>query len=91
MDKVIELAKELREAIEDSDEYKAYIINKNLYENSQDLIELKKLVVRARRENRIEDYNVLKKQYDNQPLVVNFLESKRQFKELLETIKNMIN
>ena len=90
MDKVIEKAKELRFAIEETEEFKEYIKNKELLENSDDVRELKHNIANLRAQGKIQEANNLKALYDNHPIVVNYEASKEALHELLKTIQSII-
>ena len=90
MDKVLEKAKELRLAIEQTAEYQEYIKNKELLEKSQDVIELKHNIANLRAQGKMEEANNLQKLYDGHPLVNNFEVSKSELYQLLKTIESII-
>ena len=90
MDKILEKAKELRLAIEETPEYKEYMKNKELLENNEDVIELKHNIANLRAKGKFEEANNLQALYDNHPLVVNYETSKESLYELLKTIENLI-
>lgn len=90
MDKVLEKAKELRVAIEDTDEYKEYIKNKTLLENSEDVIELKHNIANLKAKEKIEEAKQLESIYNAHPLVNNFEASKEALYQLLKTIESII-
>lgn len=90
MDKVLEKAKELRLAIEQTPEYQEYIKNKELLEKSQDVIELKHNIANLRAQGKMEEANNLQKLYDGHPLVNNFEVSKSELYQLLKTIESII-
>ena len=90
MDKVLEKAKELRLAIEETSEYQEYIKNKELLEKSEDVIELKHNIANLRAQGKIKEANNLKALYDNHPIVVNYEASKDALYELLTTIQSII-
>ena len=90
MDKVLEKAKELRLAIEETPEFQEYIKNKELLENNKDVIELKHNIANLKAKGRIEEAKNLEKLYNEHPLVNNFEMSKEALYELLKTIQNII-
>ena len=90
MDKVLEKAKELRAAIEETSEYKEYIKNKELLENSEDVIALKHNIANLKAQGKIEEAKNLEKIYNSHPLVNNFEMSKEALCDLLKTIQNII-
>ena len=90
MDKVLETAKELRLAIEETPEYKEYMKNKTLLENNEDVIALKQNIANLKAKGKFEEAKNLEVLYNSHPLVNNFEVSKDAFFELLRTIQNII-
>ena len=90
MDKVLEKAKELRLAIEETSEYIEYQKNKELLENSGDVIELKHNIANLRAKGKLEEASNLQKLYDMHPVVNNYEVSKEALYQLLKTIETII-
>jgi cell fate (sporulation/competence/biofilm development) regulator YlbF (YheA/YmcA/DUF963 family) len=90
MDKVIEKAKELKALIDETPEMKEFLINKEQYENSEDVIELKHNIANLRAQGKIQEANNLKELYDNHPIVVNYEASKEALYALLKTVQSII-
>ena len=90
MDKVLEKAKELRSAIEETNEFKEYIKNKELLENSQDVIELKHNIANLRAKGKLVEARNLEELYNAHPLVNNYEASKEALYSLLKTIESII-
>ena len=90
MDKVLEKAKELRGAIEETSEYQEYIKNKELLENNKDVLELKQNIANLKAQGKIAEAKNLEDLYNRHPLVNNFEASKEALFELLKTIQNII-
>ena len=90
MDKVLEKAKELRLAIEETSEYKEYTKNKELLENNEDVIELKHNIANLRAKGKIKEANNLEVLYNNHPLVSNYEASKEALYQLLKTIESIL-
>ena len=90
MDKVLEKAKELRLAIEQTPEYQEYMKNKTLLENNQDVIELKQNIANLKAQGKLEEAKNLEKLYNEHPLVNNFEVSKENLYELLKAIETII-
>ena len=90
MDKVLEKAKELRSAIEETPEYKEYIQNKNALEKSEDVIALKHDIANLKAKGKLEEAKNLEALYNAHPLVNNFEASKEALYGLLKTIQNII-
>ncbi|MBQ6730295.1 MAG: YlbF family regulator [Bacilli bacterium] len=90
MDKVLEKAQELRCLIEETSEYKEYLKNKELLENSKDVIELKHNIANLKAKGKLEEARNLEKLYNNHPLVNNYEASKDALYQLLKTIESII-
>ncbi len=90
MDKVIEKAKELKALIDETPEMKEFLKNKEQFENSEDVIELKHNIANLRAQGKIKEANNLKELYDNHPIVVNYEASKEALYALLKTVQSII-
>ena len=90
MDKVIEKAKELKVALDETPEMKEYLKYKDLYENSEDVIELKHNIANLRAQGKIKEASNLKELYDNHPIVANYEASKEALYALLKTVQSII-
>ena len=90
MDKVLEKAKELRAAIEETSEFKEYIKNKKLLENSEDVIELKHNIANLKAQGKLQEASNLEAIYNAHPLVNNYEASKEALYSLLKTIETII-
>ena len=90
MDKVIEKAKELKALIDETPEMKEFLKNKEQFENSQDVIDLKHNIANLKAKGRISEANNLQSIYNNHPIVVNYEASKEALYELLKTIQTII-
>lgn len=90
MDKVLEKAQELRSAIEETEEFKEYLKNKELLEKSEDVIELKHSIANLRAKGKLEEAKNLEKLYQAHPLVNNYEVSKEALYQLLKTIESII-
>ena len=90
MDKVIEKAKELKAVLDETPEMKEYLKYKDLYENSEDVIELKHNIANLRNKGKLEEAKNLEKLYNNHPLVNNYEASKDALYQLLKTIETII-
>ena len=90
MDKVIEKAKELKALIDETPEMKEFLKNKEQYENSEDVIELKHNIANLRAKGKLNEANNLQALYDNHPIVVKYQASKEALMELLKTVQSLI-
>ena len=90
MDKVIEKAKELKAFIDETPEMKEFLKNKEQFENSEDVIELKHNIANLRAQGKIKEASNLKELYDNHPIVANYEASKEALYALLKTVQSII-
>ena len=90
MDKVIEKAKELKALIDETPEMKEFLKNKEQFEKSEDVIELKHNIANLRAQGKLVEANNLQALYNNHPIVVNYEASKDALYELLKTIQTII-
>lgn len=90
MDKVLEKAKELRLAIEQTSEFQEYMKNKELLEKSEDVIELKHNIANLKAKGKLQEASNLEKLYQSHPLVNNYELSKDALYQLLITIESII-
>ena len=90
MDKILEKAKELREAIEETPEYREYMKNKELLENDKELLELKHNIANLKAKKKYTEALNLEALYNNHPLVNNYEVSKEALYSLLKTIETII-
>ena len=90
MDKVLEKAKELRLAIEETLEFKEYMLNKTALENNEDVIELKHSIANLKAQGKMEEAKNLEAIYNAHPLVNNYQVSKDALFALLKTLENII-
>ena len=90
MDKILEKAQELRAAIEETAEYQEYMKNKQLLENSVDVIELKHNIANLSAKGKLKEASNLEELYNKHPLVNNYEVSKEALYQLLKTIESII-
>lgn len=91
MNNIIENARALKSELENTPLIQEYKKIKVLYESSEEIKELKKQIVRAKNENRLDDQQNLKNIYDKHPLVMNYLSLKEEVSSLLKEICDIIN
>ncbi len=91
MDKILETTKELSRVIRELPEVQEYLELKNLYENEQNLAEMRREIARLESEGKIEEKKNLMDIYDSHPLVCNFNEAKQEVRNILETIKEILS
>ena len=90
MDKVIEKAKELKALIDETPEMKEFLKNKEQFEKSEDVIELKHNIANLRAKGKLTEASNLEKLYNAHPLVNNYEASKEALYQLLKTIESII-
>ncbi len=91
MDKIVELAQELKSELDKLPLFQEYKVLKNEMDSSLELKELKKEIVRAKNENRLDDHKRLLQEYDNHPLVSNFNIIEEEVKNYLKQISEILN
>ena len=90
MDKIIALAKEIREDIDNLPGIKEYYRLKELYENDKELATLRKQIAKLKLEGKEKERNDLLKAYNSHPLVNNYNIAKEEVKEILLNLQNII-
>lgn len=90
MDEVIELAKSLREEIDNLPEIKEYYNLKNLMENDESLKSMRRDIARLQLEGKTEERKNLLEIYNKHPLVNNYNIVKEEAMALLRSIKEAI-
>lgn len=91
MDKVLELAEELKKELDALPLFIEYKRVKNDLENNPEIQELKKEIVRAKNENRLQDHKELLARYNSHPLYLNFVRLDDEVSEYLKEIVNILN
>ena len=91
MDRIIEKTWDLKRNLDELELFKEYKSVKKSIENSEELRELKKQIVRAKNENRIEDQKFLLEQYNTHPLVINFNELEEEVASYLKEVSDILN
>ena len=88
MDKILDKANELKSALNDTKEFKEFYRLKELYENSE---EVKSLLTQMKiyKDNPIV-LEKIKKEYDSNPLVTNYLEARKEVEAILRVVKDAI-
>lgn len=88
MDKLIEKALELKSSLNETKEFKEYLRVKALYDTSEEIKSLK-AQMRVYKDNptTLEKIN---KEYNSHPLVVNYLETKKEVESILRVIKDIL-
>ena len=91
MDKVIEIANELKEELDKLPLFQEYKRTKALYDNDPEINELKKLIVRAKNENRLSDHKLLLEKLHNHPLYINYMALEEEISDYLREISKELN
>ena len=90
MDEVIEASKKLKESLLELPEIKEYLKLKDLYEKDESLKQMRRDIARLKNEGKEEERNNLLNIYNNHPLVNNYNLAKEEVKEILQTIRDII-
>jgi len=88
MDKIIEKANELKASLNETKEFKEYLRVKSLYESNEEIKSLRIQMSKARGNQELLDK--LTKEYNSHPLVVNYLEAKKEVESILRVIKDIL-
>ena len=91
MDKLIKEAEELREDIDSLNEVQEYYRLKKLYENDEELKQMRIEIARLKQQGKEEERNNLLTIYNSHPLVNNYELAKAEVESILLAIKNIIN
>ena len=91
MDKIIELTNELKSKLDKLPLFQEYKSLKKEVEESTELKKLKKDIVRAKNENRLDDHKMLLEKYNTHPLVTNFNIIEEEVKNYLKQISEILN
>ncbi len=89
-DELIKQAQELREEIDNLPEIKEYYRLKNLIENDEGLRKMREAIARESLSENLKAHNALLQEYNSHPLVANYEAAKREAKEILRTIQNIL-
>jgi len=91
MDEIKDLCKHLKCELDNLPLFIEFKRVETLYLNNEELKSLKKEIVRAKNENRIEDHKRLLKQFNDNPLVQNYLSLKDDVAAYLKEVSMIIN
>lgn len=90
MDKILEKANELSDAIKETPEVKEYLRLKDLLEKDESLKELRNNIASLTAQNKLEERDNLLKIYNSNPLVNNYEIAKENVKALLKTVADIL-
>ena len=91
MDKIIELAQELKSELDNLPLFQEYQRIKELLETSSEIEELKKNIALAKLHEDTKLHQSLLDQYHNHPLMVNYEELKNEVYDYLKQISDIVN
>ena len=91
MDKILELTEELKKELDSLPLFIEYKRVKNAYDNSEEINELKKQIVRAKNENRMDDYKALLDKFHSHPLYDSYTQLEEEVKDYLREISKILN
>ena len=91
MDKIIEKTRDLKENLDNLELFKEYKRVKVLVTDSEELNTLKKDIVRAKNEGRLDDHKTLLDKYNNHPLILNQKELEEEVANYLKEVSDILN
>jgi len=91
MDEILEKAKEIRQEINNLPEVKEYLTLKNLFENDQELKELRENIAKLEHFGKKEEKENLIKIYNSHPVVNNFYIAKQEVINILNQLKDILD
>ena len=91
MDEITKKTKELKQLIEETDLVKEYRRVEKLYQTNEELLLLAAKIERAAKENDESLRNELIKEFNKNPLVVNYTNLKQEVFDYLKEITNILN
>lgn len=91
MDELINLAQDLKKELEQLPLFIEYKKVKEAVDNSIEIKELKKQIIRAKNEGRLDEHKKLLSQYDSHPLIVNLRALEEDTKDYLTEIVEILN
>ena len=91
MDKIIELAKELKTELDNLPLFQEYKRIKELMDSSPELEELKRKIALAKVRENNDEHQRLLDEYNNHPLIVNYNSLKNEVYDYLKQISEIVN
>lgn len=88
MNEIIKKSEELKTSLLELEEVKEYLRLKQLYLSNEEIRSLEILLERTPKEDK--QYKLIKKEYDNHPLVINYLKAKEEVDKILFMIKEIL-
>lgn len=91
MDKIIELTTNLKKELDQLPLFIDYKKAKSSYDDNEEIKELKKQIVRAKNENRLDDQKALLNELHSHPLYVNYMELESEVRDYLQEVSKILN
>lgn len=91
MDKVLEVAQELRDALDNTPEFQEYYRLKDAIENDPELMRMRKEINFLASKNMVEECNNLTRVYNSHPIVQNYNQIKEEISQTLLMIKSQLS
>ena len=91
MDNLEKTLFELKNVLDNSDIIKEYLSLKEVYENDDELREMRREIARLKSENKNEEHEALLEIYNSHPIVVNYEQAREEVISLLEEIKEVLS
>ena len=91
MDKIIELAKELKTELDNLPLFQEYKRIKELVDSSDEIEELKRKIALAKIHEDSDEHQRLLDEYNNHPLIVNYNSLKNEVYDYLKQISEIVN
>ena len=91
MNKILEEAINLRQALMEDERVQEYFRLKKLFEESEDLIDMRKNLALYKEEGREVEYSNIKELYEHHPIVINFYNSKEEVKDLINDVIEVLD
>ena len=91
MDKITELATELKKELDNLPLFQEYKRVKNLVDTSSEINELKRQIALAKTHNENEKHKVLLDEYNSHPLIVNLNALENEVYDYLKQISEIVN
>ena len=91
MDRINELANELKKELDDLPLFQEYKRVKTMVDSSDEINELKKQIALAKSHNEIDKHKALLEQYHSHPLIVNLDALENEVYDYLKQISEIVN
>ena len=88
MDKILEKAEELKASLNETKEFKEFLRLKTLYESNEEIKSLRTQMKIYKDNPKVLEH--VNKEYNSNPLVINYLEAKKEVESMLRVVKDII-